>query len=400
MSVANKLTLNREIIATKNALFILFSLPGFAFANWISRTPEVRDILQASTALMGWIIFGLAVGSIIGLMTAGRFITKKGARYVAVFAIILLFGGLLIISAASLLGVSSLVFTGLIVFGIGYGSAEVAINLEGTELERKAKKTFLPALHACFSAGTLLGAGFGFITIRLAISVPIHLLVVGAIILIVLLSFYRSLPYGTGKMARTAGEGESVKRKEVKVWKEQRTLLIGVVVLGMAFAEGSANDWLPLAMVDGFHVDSSTGTAIFSVFLAAMFIGRVCGGFFLDSFGRVPVLRAAAAIGVIGLAATIFSSNLTIGVIGVFFWGLGASLGFPVGLSAAGDDPHLAVERVSAVSIVGYGAFLVGPPILGIVGEYVGLLHAMILVLVLLAIAGVVSHATREPDLQ
>lgn len=76
-----------------------------------------------------------------------------------------------------------------------------------------------------------------------------------------------------------------------------------------------------------------------------MFLGRVCGGFLLDSFDRVPVLRVAAAIGIIGLVLTIFSSNLTIGVIGVLFWGLGASLGFPVGLSAAGDDPNHAVER-------------------------------------------------------
>lgn len=87
----------------------------------------------------------------------------------------------------------------------------------------------------------------------------------------------------------------------------------------MAFAEGSANDWLPIAMVDDFKVDSSTGTAIFSVFLAAMFIGRVCGGYLLDQFGWVPVLRVAAGIGIGGLALTIFSSSLTIGVIGVFY---------------------------------------------------------------------------------
>ncbi|MBM7600616.1 hypothetical protein JOC34_003027 [Virgibacillus halotolerans] len=45
----------------------------------------------------------------------------------------------------------------------------------------------------------------------------------------------------------------------------------------------------------------------------------VCGGYLLDQFGWVPVLRVAAGIGIGGLALTIFSSSLTIGVIGVFY---------------------------------------------------------------------------------
>ena len=35
------------------------------------------------------------------------------------------------------------------------------------------------------------------------------------------------------------------------MWRDAQLLLIGVIVLAMAFAEGSANDWLPLLMVDG-----------------------------------------------------------------------------------------------------------------------------------------------------
>ncbi|MFK9090963.1 MFS transporter [Bacillus salipaludis] len=400
MNEKNRISLNCEILLSRNALFTLFSLPGFAFANWISRTPEIRDILQASTALMGWIIFGLAAGSMIGLLTASRFIKKMGARFVTVFDTILLIIGLLVIAIASVFGMSLLVFIGLVIFGVGYGSGEVAINVEGTELERKAKKTILPALHACFSAGSILGAALGFICIRIGISVPIHLTVVGIIVFVVLISAYRNIPYGTGKIARTNINGKTIKLKETNVWKEPRTLLIGVIVIGMAFAEGAANDWLPIAMVDGFNVNSSTGTVIYSVFLTAMFIGRVCGGYLLDKFGRVPVLRIAAGIGFLGLALTIFSSNLTIGVIGVFLWGLGVSLGFPVGLSAAGDNPNNSVARVSAVSVLGYAAFLVGPPLLGILGELVGLLNAMIFVLVLLAVAGFVSHSAKELNMQ
>ncbi len=117
----------------------------------------------------------------------------------------------------------------------------------------------------------------------------------------------------------------------------------------------------------------------------------------LERFGRVPVLRGTAVLAVIGLLIVIFGPNVYIATIGVALWGLGASLGFPVGMSAAADDPRTAAARVSAVATIGYFAFLVGPPVIGLLGQNFGLLKALLAVLVLVGIAGAVSGAAREP---
>ncbi|HQG71223.1 MAG TPA: MFS transporter, partial [Rhodoglobus sp.] len=74
------------------------------------------------------------------------------------------------------------------------------------------------------------------------------------------------------------------------------------------------------------------------------------------------------------------------------------ALGFPVGMSAAADDPRTAAARVSAVATIGYFAFLVGPPVIGLLGQYVGVLDALLVVLVLCAIGAVVAGAAREPS--
>lgn len=165
----------------------------------------------------------------------------------------------------------------------------------------------------------------------------------------------------------------------------------------MTFAEGSANDWLSLAMVDGHGVDHATGATIFAVFVAAMTVGRVAGAFLLDRYGRVRVLRVSAVAAAIGLSMVIFGPTVAFAVVGVVFWGLGSALGFPVGMSAAGDDPRNAAARVSAVATIGYGSFLIGPPLIGVLGDRVGLLHALAVVLVLVALAGACSSAAREP---
>jgi MFS family permease len=180
------------------------------------------------------------------------------------------------------------------------------------------------------------------------------------------------------------------------IWLEPRTLLIGLIVLGMAFAEGSANDWLAIAMVDERDVSNATGALLFGVFTAAMTIGRVVGGPLLDRFGRVPVLRASTALATVGLVTVIFVEQPVVMVIGIVLWGLGASLGFPVGMSAAADDPAKAAARVSAVATIGYCAFLAGPPLIGLLGEAVGLLNALLVVAVLIVLAGSVSSAARE----
>lgn len=77
----------------------------------------------------------------------------------------------------------------------------------------------------------------------------------------------------------------------------------------------------------------------------------------------------------------------------VLLWGIGASLGFPLALSAAGESGSDETARVSLVATIGYVAFLVGPPGLGFLGEHIGLRAAMLVVLAFVALAAVLAPA-------
>jgi MFS family permease len=129
-----------------------------------------------------------------------------------------------------------------------------------------------------------------------------------------------------------------------------------------------------------------------------MTLGRLLGGRVLDRFGRVAVLRGTAGLAMVGLVLVILGPNVAVAVVGVVLWGLGASLGFPVGMSAAADDPRTATASVAAVATIGYFAFLIGPPLIGILGQQIGLLNAFWIVGILTLIAGVCAPAAREPS--
>jgi MFS family permease len=385
--------------AWRNALFVIFALCGIGLASWAARIPAVSVALQLDTAQLGVLLFGIAVGSIAGLIASGHLVATFGAK--RVILITLLIAPLGLVLAA--LGVTvfdsfAVAALGLVVFGAATGICDVAMNVSGAANERAIGKTIMPIYHAFFSAGTIVGAALGALAEALKLPLAIHLGILGVLIVVVVIWVVRYLlPEGGGTDHAVTPDGTDGWRKRLAIWRDPRTLLIGLVVLGMAFTEGSANDWLSYAMVHGHDTDATVGALVFGVFVTAMTVGRLSGVRLLDRYGRVPVLRASAALAAIGLLMLIFVPIVWVAVIGVIFWGLGASLGFPVGMSAAADDPRKAAARVSAVATIGYVAFLVGPPVIGFLGNHFGILHGLLLVLVLVALAGVVSFAAREP---
>lgn len=381
-------------------VFVVFGLNGIAVATWISRLPATRDILDISLAQVGILLFGLSAGSILGLLGAAMIVHRIGARRTIVLTFVA--GGLalgLLAVSTSLVVSFPLAIAAMGIFGVAWSLCDVAMNVEGTQVEREMGRTLMPWYHAAWSLGTVAGAGFGAAVAHAGIEPGIHIAVIGGVVLVTAALIPRLLPRAIDADTTEAADGaRSGFRAQLAAWREPRTLLIGVLVLGMAFAEGSANDWLALAMTDDRGFDDAQGALMFGVFTVAMTVGRIAGVPLLDRFGRVAVLRVAVAMSAVGLAVVILVPLVPVMVAGIVVWGLGAALGFPVGMSAAGDDPVGAAARVSAVATIAYCAFLVGPPILGIVGEQIGILNALWIVFALIVVAGFAVPAARRPE--
>ena len=392
--------LNRgQVVAWRNGIFAIFAVCGIGIASWMARIPAVKDALDVNTAQIGVLIFAIAVGSIAGLLAASHIIASFGTRRSMAWCLIVGPLGLALAGVGVTAGQQFwVVFAGLAIFGAGMSVCDVAMNLSGAVNERVLGRTIMPIFHAFFSFGTMIGAGIGAAAEFAQVPIALQAAVVSAVMVAAGLLGVMSTQSENVLQADSPDEEHGTTwRERLGVWRDPRTLLIGVIVLGMAFAEGSANDWLSLTMVEGHGVDKSTGALVFGVFVTAMTVGRLAGVRILDRFGRVPVLRASAALAVIGLLMVIFVPVAWIAIVGVVLWGLGSALGFPTGMSAAADDPRTAAARVSAVATIGYSAFLVGPPLIGFLGEQFGLLNALLIVLVLIVAAGAVSHAAREP---
>lgn len=386
-------TARRPATGARNAVASVFALNGFAYASWLARIPEARGVLGLSPGQLGMLLLALSAGSIGALPAAGIVIERFGAARIVASGAILGACGLVAIGLGiSALGSTWVVAAGLLAYGAGTSAWDVAMNVEGAAVERELGRTIMPRFHAAFSLGTACGAGLGALMAAIRLPIALHLSVVA-----VLAAVWTARTVRTFLPARGEYAAREKPAHPLRAWLEPRTILIGLMVLALALTEGIANDWLAVALVDGYQVEEWVGAAGFAVFVLAMTAGRVAGAVLLDRFGRASVLWATMALAAAGVLLIVFGGWGPLVVAGIVLWGLGASLGFPVGMSAAADDPTRSAARVSVVSTIGYTAFLAGPPIIGFIAEHVGTLGALLLVAILLVPSALVVPAAREP---
>jgi MFS family permease len=391
-------------LRARNAVAVAFAFNGFAFATWASRIPQARSTLDLTPGQLGALLLTLSLGAVLAMPLAGVLIHRFGAARVVSIAALTDAAGLCLSGVGS--GVAAQIWltaVGLLTLGLGAGVWDVAMNVEGAAVEQALGRSIMPRFHAGWSLGSLAGAAIGAGCAAAQVSVTVQLaaaaVAVAAAPAYAVRAFLPAHQGASGEAAeRAAREAAGGRRRNpFRAWLEARTLVLGVMVLAMALTEGTANDWLAVALVDGHHVAKWVGAAGFAVFVAAMTAGRAGGTVALDRFGRVTVLWATMLFAAVGVLVVVYGPWPVAVFGGIFLWGLGASLGFPVGMSAAADEPEHAAGRVSVVATIGYTAFLAGPPLLGFVGDHVGVLPALLTVVALLVPSAFAVPAARPP---
>ncbi|HSN42827.1 MAG TPA: MFS transporter [Propionibacteriaceae bacterium] len=388
-TVVDPVRVSRARIAT----LAVFAVQGAMFSAWASRIPDVKARLDLTPGQLGIVLLAVSVGSLLGLPTSGRIAHAVGVKRAVQLAAIVNAGGAVIVGIGiDLVPSRAVVMAGLFVWGLGAGVWDVNQNVEGTAVEHAMGRAIMPWFHAAWSGGTVvmafIGAGLA------AAKVPVVAHLTGAALLVLVIAFWGTARFLPATAADSADELTAHELLPRSAWTEGRTLLIGVMVFAAAFAEGTANDWIAVAFIDGHNQPAWAGVLALAVFLTFMTAGRVFGTVLLDRHGRVPVLRILFVLASIGCRMVLFGGVFG-AYVGAAIWGLGASMGFPVGMSAAGDDPRYAPQRISVVATIGYTAFLSGPPLLGFLGDRVGVLRALLAVGVMGIFALLVVSAAK-----
>ena len=386
--------MNQSFAGWYRAVLILFAMLGLTNASLLARLPEVRDAVDTTTAGIGFILLGFAIGSLGGLAVAGRLIEMVGVRPIVVWGFVASGCAVLTQSLAIALGSGVGLFFGFLFLGLVGSATDVAINVSGAALEQSMGKTVMPMLHAGFSVGTFVGVGIGAIGTTIHFPLVWQLIVLAIATTVIAVLSTRTLPSASSATDRKSEETAPT----TPLWKTPLVLALGAGIFCITLAEGASNDWLVLSIVDDYDESRTNGAIAYAILMVAMIVTRIIGGRVSDKLGRARTLQLFAIIGAVGIVLVILGDNLAVAFIGSAMWGAGVALGFPLFLSAAGEGAN-AARRVSFVASAGYMAFLVGPPVLGIIAQGTGLVAMFWILAVSTLIAAFFASAAggRQP---
>jgi MFS family permease len=373
-----------------------FGLGGITISAWGPRLPAIKTSLGIGTATIGLLLAGVTVGAIGGLLASTPVLHWLGSRRAVTGALLLIAAALAVMGAGLLAGLVPVLAVAFVVAGFGIGLLDVLINVEGAAVERAARRTLMPMMHAAWSIGVAAGSGIGAACAALGIAPAAQMIAEAVLIAAAGLAMAAGIPAGN-----RASDGQPQQDRGTRLrhwlhgWLDWRLLLIGVVMLGVELGEGSAGNWLTLAVRNG-HGQAAAVAALFATaFAVGEATTRIFGGPLVDRLGRVLTIRVTTALGVVGMLLFILAGNIWVVLVGVLLWSVGVSMGFPLGMSAAAESGPDPAARVSVVASIGYFANLAGPPAIGLLAQSAGLLNAMWLIVAMFVAAFAAAGSFR-----
>jgi fucose permease len=349
-------------------IMALFMLQPMAFGAWLAMIPYIKVSLGLSKGDLALALLGLPIALIPTLQLASRVVAKIGPR--KTFAILLPVQTCVVLLPFLTSGIVGLFMT-LALFGAVVAFLEVALNTYAGRLEKSANLTIMSRCHGFWALGVMIGS-----------LLATALFGLGPILAVFLVC---AVSGGTGiwaglSLPRLKGENDSASVKPQKLREMPKALfLISMFVFAVTLAEGAMSDWAAVYLAERWGSgpeDAGIAVSIFAGFLAA---GRFAGDFLKRKLGARGVARLTVGLAIVGVACLTIPSGVPAIFIGFALVGLGVSIGFPLGISAAAglDDTHEA-QNIATMAMIAMSGFLVGPPFIGFVAEAISLRVALL----------------------
>ena len=376
------------------AAAMIFFTRALLFSTWLSRGPEVQQALNFNTVQMGLFVMLFPLGGLAGILFANALTVKLGSKVVG--ASIFSMGAVAMAVMAFSLVEGNIAVSGIALFcmGLPMAIADFLGNLEGTEVDKRSKKSLFPAIHGAWGVGMLLGAAGSSAAIEAGWTLTPHYLVVSVIVIV--LSIWAALQFPSRERTEKKPRGQE-RKLSLGVWREKRTLLIAVIGFSFIMAEISAGTWVPIALtISGFS--GSAAAFAFGIFWIVITFGRMTGGFLVEAIGRYRTVLLSTLVTAAGIGVFMLVEIVALPFLGLVLWGLGMAMGFPMAVASMSDDAAKAPYRINMIITVVYISSITVGPALGSVGEIAGIYVAFSIPLVLMLISALLSPITKPID--
>tara|TARA_R110002124_G_scaffold55708_1_gene157645 strand:+ start:2784 stop:3959 length:1176 start_codon:yes stop_codon:yes gene_type:complete len=341
-----------------------FFLTGLCFSSWASRIPDFQQKFSLSEGQLGSVLLGLPLGSLLALPLATWAVIKFGSRSVVMVGLslyVLVLVGIGFSMDAFFLSV--MVF----IFGMIGNMMNISLNTQALNLEKDYGRNILGSLHGLWSLAGFAGAGVGGLMVYLQLSPYQHYAIIFLVGLIVIFIFRN------GFVDEVPDKTSSVRGL---VWrKPDETLLkLGMVGFCGMMCEGCMFDWSGVYMNKVVQAPAYLVPTGYIAYMGAMAIGRFAADKLAHRFGMIRVLQGSGIMIFTGLILSITYPQVWVVIFGFLMVGLGTAAVVPLCFSLAANSTSLPTGiAIAMVSTISFFGFLLGPPLIGFIAEWIGL---------------------------
>ena len=361
----------RNLVASAYVAFAAF---GSFWGVWGASVPRVQDQAGVDDGELGLALLFVGAGALPAMLLVGRALDRWGLRVAAgVIALLGLAGAGLSLAARDLIALSA----GLAVAGAASGAADVAMNAVAGRAETQAERPVITRAHGTFSAlvvvsslltGVAAGAG-------LPLSVPFF--AVAALSLAAGAAMLRTLPPHAPAPAEQHADAPG---------RLLPLLLIGLLG-ALAFASENAHQsWSAVFAQDELGSSATLTSVAPAVFAATVAVTRFAIGGLSPAHAQTIILAGAATAGA-GAVVIATAPTLFVAALGLVLAGAGTAVLFPtlIGIVSRNVEEARRGRATSAVTVVSYMGFLLGPVYVGVWADMTDLRGAMFAVAALAA---------------
>jgi predicted MFS family arabinose efflux permease len=345
--------------------------------------PFLRAELHLSYTVASLHFSALAAGAIVsGLVADGlaarlgrRFVFWSGAAGMALGAVLLTLGRVVgvTVAAAFFMGTAGSLLLIMIQAALSdrHGSLR-AIAFTESNVMASLSATLVPLIVGGFHAARIGWRGGVLVSVLAAVLIGWR---------------FRDVKLPPGRRERVGGPGEPVGgRLPGRYWAFWLVLFLSVS------AEWTMVYWGADFLENSVGLERSLAASLLSVFLLAMFCGRLVGSYLTRRMAATTILLAALLVALTGFFLFWLSTAAILNLAGFFITGLGVANLFPLTLSAATDQaPDLADKASARVSLGGGLAIFSAPFALGFLADRFGIHSAFGATAVLLLLALLVT---------
>lgn len=343
---------------------VLFAANGFAVGSFVGRIPPLKDALALSEGGLGAVLFGPPLGTICALVAVGAVIGRLGTGRAVLGGVAVGASGLALLPLAD---DPVAAFLALAVLGAGLGAMDLGMNARGVVVEEHYARSVMVAFHGAWSVGTLFGGAAAGLSIAAGWTIGLHLAV--AAVLLVAAGV-------AGTVLSNGAEGTRDPDAATRVALPSRTLLpIALIALVSALGEGAVGDWAGVHLSETLGTSTAVAASGFVVFALTMAVTRLLGDRAVNHFGARRVARTSGVVATAGYLVAILSPTVAPALVG--FGLVGVGLGTLVPLAIADAGRREGGRGIAAVTTLGYGGLLIGPPIIGLLAEATSLPFAL-----------------------